>query len=144
MMRCLSWQKIQCCLFLVHYVSKVFQTLHDFKLAWNLLIQTRVDDLYLFQGYRDVRIINCEKEFFFFFFRFLSTVNIVWLLHTCTLKRSCRVYFVCLLCVFKREIYFLSSDFAFGTRVVWAFALLVSVHWPACKPCLRHLRKHMY
>ena len=61
-------------------LREVFQTVHDYDLAWGLLIPTSLMTLTLFQ---QVRIINCKlvclkkKKF-----RFLSTVlKCLWLLH---------------------------------------------------------------
>ena len=60
-----NWRNVwfdekECCAFLGHGLSKVFQTLHFLKLAWGLLIHTRFDDLDLYQGHMYLRIINCK------------------------------------------------------------------------------------
>ena len=58
----------------------MFQTLNDCNLLGiDLAIHTRFDDLDLRTGHRYVRLITCN--FFFFYYRFLSTV--VEMVHGC-------------------------------------------------------------
>ena len=68
--------------------DKVFQSLHDFRLAWGLLIHARFDELGLLQVHRCVR-----NRLQVVFFRFLSSVvETLCVLHT--LKSSCIVCYV--------------------------------------------------
>ena len=50
-------------------VREVFQTLHDYNLAFGLAVHTRFDDVDLVSRSQVCQIINCKL-----FFRFLSTV----------------------------------------------------------------------
>ena len=52
-----------------HCLREVFQTLHDYNLAWGLEIHTRFDDLDLIS-----RLCICQINRLQIVFRFLSTV----------------------------------------------------------------------
>ena len=57
-----------------HCLKEVFQTLHDYNLAFGLAIHTRFDDLDLISRSQGCQKYEVKIVLFRFLFRFLSTV----------------------------------------------------------------------
>ena len=93
--------------FLGHHQSKVFQTLHDYNLAWGLHFHCRLMTLTLFQGHRFVRNTNCKLCVLDSWRLVIYSLNVVWSPHM--IKRFCTVWFVHLVYIQGRWIACFSS-----------------------------------
>ena len=108
-------KKLLCCPFLRHCGRKIFQTLHDYSLAWYLHFHGRFDDLdfvsrsQVYQKYK-LQILLCRL-----LFRFLSTV--VLMLYGCFIHKVGHAqYEFCNSGAFSKTIYM----FLYGWLNAWA------------------------
>ena len=67
-------KKLLCCPFLRHCGRKIFQTLHDYSLAWYLHFHGRFDDLDFVSRSKVCKKCKLQIVLCRFLFRFLSTV----------------------------------------------------------------------